>query len=199
MDKNILNIDNIVAESPNKKLYDNSFTSKIKSLNIPEVSKIEVSKNTGSLNDDPNDFQIVFTLNELHTNLILISKISAGNKLIIQDNLLNIDVSSMPSVSRWFQSVDRSKCVNFIKNVMKQTYNKIDEIIKDTKYNASMSEDRNIAIQRFQSELKNSIEGLLNLKVTYNKDLLTVSSIDVIIDDIQNRITFIDGLLKIKI
>jgi len=137
-------------------------------------------------------------LNELHTNLILISKIAAGNKLIIKDNLLNIDVSNLPSLSRWFNAVDRNKCINFIQNIMKQTYTKIDEIVKDPNYNASMSEDRNIAIQRFQTELKNSIEGLLNLKVTYNKDLLTVSSIDVIIADIQNRITYIDSLLKIS-
>ena len=137
-------------------------------------------------------------LNELHTNLILISKIAAGNKLIIKDNLLNIDVSSLPSLSRWFNAFDRTKCISFIQNIMKQTYTKIDEIVKDPNYNASMSEDRNIAIQRFQTELKNSIEGLLNLKVTYNKDLLTVSSIDVIIADIQNRITYIDSLLKIS-
>jgi len=137
-------------------------------------------------------------LNELHTNLILISKIAAGNKLIIKDNLLNIDVSNLPSLSRWFNAVDRNKCIHFIQNIMKQTYTKIDEIVKDPNYNASMSEDRNIAIQRFQTELKNSIEGLLNLKVTYNKDLLTVSSIDVIIADIQNRITYIDSLLKIS-
>jgi len=137
-------------------------------------------------------------LNELHTNLILISKIAAGNKLIIKDNLLNIDVSSLPSFSRWFNAFDRTKCISFIQNIMKQTYTKIDEIVKDPNYNASMSEDRNIAIQRFQTELKNSIEGLLNLKVTYNKDLLTVSSIDVIIADIQNRITYIDSLLKIS-
>jgi len=172
------------------------------SLNIPNIQNItsitETNKTNDNLDGNMNQLENTFTLSELHTNLILISKINAGNKLTIKNNLLNIDVSSMPSFTRWLNAFDRTKCINFIQNVMKQTCNKIDEIIKDTKYNASMSEDRNIAIQRFQTELKNSIEGLLNLKMTYNKDLLTVSSIDVIIADIQNRITYIDSLLKIK-
>jgi len=162
--------------------------------NIIDMAAVENNNNNNDL--VLNNFS--FNLNELHTNLILISKIAAGNKLIIKDNLLNIDVSTLPSLTRWYNSVNRNKCIEFIQIVMKQTYSKIDEIVKDPNYNASMSEDRNIAIQRFQTELKNSIEGLLNLKVTYNKDLLTVSSIDVIIDDIQNRITYIDGLLKIS-
>jgi len=159
-------------------------------------SKLNLLETNDSCDDKNNN---IFTLNELHTNLILISKISAGNKLIIKNNLLNIDASSVQSITRWFYDNNRNKCINFIKDIMSQTYAKIDEIINNFSYNASMSEDRNIAIQRFQVELKNSINGLLNLKLTYNKDLLTVSSIDVIIDDIQNRITYIDNLLKIKI
>ena len=86
-----LNLNHLIAQTKTNK----------PSLNIPNIQNItsitETNKTNDNLDGNMNQLENTFTLSELHTNLILISKINAGNKLTIKNNLLNIDVSSMPS------------------------------------------------------------------------------------------------------
>lgn len=136
-----------------------------------------------------------FSIDELHTNLILLSNVKQGNKLIIQDNLLNIDTNFGQCITRWFNVIDRKKTMQFIKSIIEQTFCKIDEIINDSITVSNTAKNRDYNIQRFTTELKNSTVGLINLKITYETDELIKSVIDVILEDINNKISTNIGLM----
>lgn len=133
----------------------------------------------------------------LHTNLVLLSKIQPGDKLIYTSNILNIDRSYLQSVRRWYNSNDRNKTTQFINIIIDQTFIMIDNILGDETFITLSSETRDIILQRFNLELKNSINGLINLKTTYNDDSSIVSTIDVIIDNINNKVNTLNGLLHL--
>jgi hypothetical protein len=54
-------------------------------------------------------------------------------------------------------------------------------------------------LQKFLIELKNSIRGLQNLRITYNTDVSCKSQLDVIIEEIEFRIEKIKDSLKISV
>ena len=60
------------------------------------------------------------------------------------------------------------------------------------------SENRDFILQRFTAELKNCIMGLNNLKITYNIDLLIKSQLEVIIENINNKINTNLALFKVQ-
>jgi hypothetical protein len=136
-------------------------------------------------------------INELHTNLVLLSKILPGDKLVISDNLLNIDRTYLQGIRRWFNSEDRIKTIKFISIIVDQTFMIIDNIIVDNRYITLSSETRDTLLQRFTLELKNSINGLINLKSTYIYDNSITSNIDVIIENINNKVTTLNNLLRV--
>lgn len=134
----------------------------------------------------------------LHTNLVLLSRIQPGDKLLYNSTILNIDRSYFQFVRRWYNSTDRLKTTQFINTIIDQTFMAIDKILGNEAYMTLSSETRDILLQRFNLELKNSINGLINLKTTYNDDNSIVSSIDVIIENINNKVNTLNSLLKIK-
>jgi hypothetical protein len=137
------------------------------------------------------------TIDILHTNLVLLSKIKPGDKLIYYNNLFNIDRSYLQFAKRWYYSECRIKTINYINIIIDQIFMAIDLIIIDDAYITLSSETRDTTLQRFTIELKNSINGLINLKTTYIDDHSITSSIDVIIENINNKITTLNNLLKI--
>jgi len=166
------------------------------------LSSIDIHKDndndTGaSCNNDTSD-KITFTLDDLHTNLVLISKILPYDKLFINKNLLNIDNRYLQSIVRWYFIESRVRTINFIKNVVDETFNIIDEILKDKEYMTNSSENRDFILQRFTAELKNCIMGLNNLKITYDLDLLIKSQLEVIIENLNNKINTNLALFKVQ-
>ena len=75
-----------------------------------------------------NEDEKQFTLDELHTNLIIISKIPAGYKLSVSGRTLAIDNTYIQSVTRWVYGDDRLKSIAFIRDIVSQTFTKINEI-----------------------------------------------------------------------
>ena len=134
----------------------------------------------------------------LHTNLVLLSKIQPGDKLLYNSNILNIDRSYLQFVRRWYNSIDRLKTTQNINTIIDQTFMAIDKILGDESYMTLSSETRDLLLQRFNLELKNSVNGLINLKTTYYDDNSIVSSIDVIIENINNKVNTLNSLLKIN-
>jgi len=140
---------------------------------------------------------IIFSIDDIHTNLILISNINPKDKMIINNNLLNIDTSYIQSISRKinYNNCNRNATLLFINNLMQQTYKIVDELMDN---NINVEINKSELLQRLGRELKNSIDGLLNLKTSYYYDKLTMSSIDVIIDNINNKLNMINNKTSIK-
>lgn len=137
-------------------------------------------------------------IDTLHINLMVISKIIQNDKLIINNGILNIDRSYLQSITRWYGSNDRKKTIDFINNIIEQTFKLIDDIIVNQSFKTLSSESRDDILQRFRLELKNSINGLANLKITYINDNLMTSNIDVIIENINNKVIILNKLFKIN-
>jgi hypothetical protein len=142
------------------------------------------SEPTDKKNDIKNDNMLELTLDDIFINLTLISKIEVGNKLFNEDKYINIDNSYFPSITRWFYGNNRKTSINFISQILSKSFEYFSELII-----ANNSESSKKSL-RLNSDLKNSINGLTNLKLTYNYDKLIQSEIDVMIDNIRSKIDF---------
>lgn len=178
---------------------DRSDTSAEESKRTSTTKKeiIQTQEQKGITFENTDDEQ-QFNLDELHKNLIIISKIPAGYKLAVVGRTLVIDNTYMQSVTRWVYGDDRLKSMAFINDIVDQTFFKINEIKKDTRYITTSSENQNSVLQRFNTELKNSIGGLINLKTTYNNDESMKASIDVLIENITVMTTTITQSLHVE-
>ena len=121
-------------------------------------------------------------LEDIFINLRLLSKLEVGNKLIHNNKNLNIDNSYLQFVTRWFNGNNRENNLIFINQTLNNAFIKSEKLI-------SLNTNESIQLfLRLTTDLKNSINGLLNLKQTYYYDKLIQSEIDVMIDNIRTKL-----------
>jgi hypothetical protein len=121
-------------------------------------------------------------LEDVFINLRLISKINQGEKLLQSDKHINIDTSYFQVITRWFRGASRNETINFIQKVLAKSFEFSDKLIEDEIDESSQK------LLRLNTDLKNCLEGLANLKVTYMYDKLIQSEIDVLIDNVRSRL-----------
>jgi hypothetical protein len=121
------------------------------------------------------------TLEEVFININLISKIEPNYKLFINNKFINIDTSYVQSISRWFFGNDRKTTILFVNLVINKSFEYCDKLLNTKNIDTKL-------LFRITSDIKNSINGLLNLKHTYSSDKLVQAEIDVIIENIRNKI-----------
>lgn len=125
---------------------------------------------------------VELTSDDIFVNLRLISRIEIGDKLIQTDNHINIDTSYFQSITRRFRGNSRNETIKFISLVLHKAFELNDKLLEDK------SQDSIQILLRLNSDLKNSLSGLINLKQTYLSDKLFQSEIDVKMDYIQSRL-----------
>ena len=79
-------------------------------------------------------------------------------------------------------NVDRNNTIVFINSILNQAYDYNNQLLSNLTY------ENNLLLFRLTTDLKNSINGLNNLKHTYSNDKLILSALDVTMDDIRSRI-----------
>jgi hypothetical protein len=122
------------------------------------------------------------SLEDIFINLSLISKIEIGNKLTNNDKHINIDTSYIKPISRWLNGDCRTNNLLFITSILQKSFEISNKLfIEQTNESAQI-------LLRLNSELKNCIIGLTNLKQTYFGDKLVQSEIDVIIENIRTNL-----------
>ena len=119
---------------------------------------------------------------DIFVNLRLISKIEVGNKLIQTDKHVNIDNSYFQSITRWFKGNNRKDSMLFINVILTKSFELNDKLLHEK------SEESAQILLRLNNDLKNSLNGLINLKQTYSSDKLVQSEIDVMIDNITSKL-----------
>lgn len=126
---------------------------------------------------------IILCKEDVFVNLTLIAKIEVGDKLVRNknDKHLNIDTSYIQFITRWFRGNNRNTSLKFINLVLSKAFEINDIMLKEK--NAQQ-------LFRLTTDLKNSLNGLNNLKQTYSYDKLIQSEIDVMIDNIRSRLDF---------
>lgn len=131
------------------------------------------------------DKKLDFTIDDIFVNLTLISKIEIGHKLVQNGKYINIDNSYFQSVTRWFYGANRNSTLHFINLVLHKAYEIMFELYTQLNVQESVQ-----LLLRLNNELKNSINGLTNLKQTYYYDKLVQSEIDVMIDNIRSKLDY---------
>jgi hypothetical protein len=124
---------------------------------------------------------------DVFVNLTVISNIMPGDKLITNENLLNIDTSRFQCVSRWLNGANRNDIMQFIRWVLENAF-----ILNDECFSAKDSKTLLILM----STLKNVTKGLNHLKQTYSGDKLIQSEIDVMIENIITKLNNNSNLVK---
>jgi hypothetical protein len=132
------------------------------------------------------------SLEDIFVNLRLISKIEIGDKLIQNDKHINIDTSLVQCVSRWLSGNNRADNINFINTILSKAFEYNDKLLNES------TDDSAQLLLRLNNDLKNCINGLINLKQTYHFDKLIQSEIDVMIDNIRSKLDTTNKNLKIK-
>ena len=144
--------------------------------------------------------------------LKIISHIKQGEKLYCENDNIFIDNSYIPSISRYINNQNRIETISFVTDCIENVIYITDFIYRNelsVKKNIKEKDSRNIntffkenndtILKKFYIKLNNSIEGLTNLKLTYNDDLSIRTTIDLLIQKIQTRITKIDNILIISL
>lgn len=122
------------------------------------------------------------SLDDVFINLTLISKIEIGNKLIKNGKYVNIDNSYFSFLSRWLYGSNRKETIYFITHILNKAFEYCSELVTINNVESAQHS------LRLNSDLKNSINGLTNLKLTYSYDKLVQSEIDVMIDNIRSKL-----------
>lgn len=125
---------------------------------------------------------------DVFVNLTVISNIVPGDKLLLDDRLLNIDTSHFQFLTRWLRGANRVDTMQFIRSVLEKAFEMNDECV-------SMKDGKTLL--RLMSVLKNVTKGLGHLKQTYPSDKLIQSEIDVMIENIITKLNVNSNLLQI--
>ena len=149
---------------------------------------------------------------EILLNLNIISQIRDNEKLSCPNtNSLSIDTSSsfFQPLSRFFRGDGRIKTIEIISKVVEDALIYTDQTLKNelnkikNKNNKNESdyfyEDNSHILHRFLLNMKTSIKGLENLRITYTYDVPIQSKITLLIEKLQMRVDKMDRLLKISI
>lgn len=144
-------------------------------LNQPDSENL-----TQTTNQTSEDIEL--TLEDVFINLRLISKINQGEKLLQNDKHINIDTSYFQLITRWIRKAGRTESIGFIQKVLTKAFEFSDILIKE------QTDESAQKLLRLNIDLKNSLEGLTNLKITYMFDKLIQSEIDVMIDNIRSKL-----------
>ena len=175
------------------------------------VSDSSNNLNTSSTTDDFEHMKDMCL-----TNLKILSQIKDGDKLYYLNGIFSIDSPTYTQgIFRWYYSESRNITLKNLEDLLSNLFKTIDLIYKkelnteqsleNNYYSRMISKSNNNIFNEegknelltFITEMKNCINGLSNLKLTYKVDISTVSSIDVIIEKINVRIKKISNILSI--
>lgn len=172
----------IKSNNEHKSDSDININQCISDINNEETNiQINTIKTTAQIKEEFIKIVNEMTLEEVFININLISKIEPNYKLFINNKFINIDTSYVQSISRWFFGNDRKTTIFFVNLVINKSFEYCDKLLNTKNIDTKL-------LFRITSDIKNSINGLLNLKHTYSSDKLVQAEIDVIIENIRNKI-----------
>lgn len=136
-------------------------------------------------------------------NLKIISKIKPNDKLLANNNLLEIDSPHiLQSVNRWYNNESRSITIEKLNIILEGTFKITKILLENEKQNKdddkSLEENNSQIFQTLILEMRNSLVGLENLKKTYSEDILISSQLDLLINKLNTRIDKMSKFFKIN-
>lgn len=165
---------------------------------------------------DNETLKKTYTMEDVLTNLKIISNVNPNDKITFIDNMLVIDPPIYgQGIIRWWRADSRINSMNEIEKLIENVFSIIDDIysseinhttnstVENNYYykrsipNNYFKTENSQQLQTFSSELTNAVKGLQHLKMTYQTDISICSKIDVMIDKINIRVNKINKLMTI--
>ena len=133
--------------------------------------------------------------------LKIISNIKIGDKLYILDGEFKIDNRYFQSIKRTYFSDNRFQPLNYIEEKLKTLNENIIKLLekKSDSEQQIMQQNESDICQNIILNLVNSKNGFANLKETYNTDVCFCSNIDMIVIDIESKLTKLKEIFTINI
>ena len=132
-------------------------------------------------------------IDELFTDLKVLGTIKQNQKLYTNGHQIRVDDESiLQPATRFFFGESRSANMRSIKRVLQQANTVVDLYM----HNGSSSATSINVVSRLQKEMQNAVLGLANLKSTYDSDMTTLSTISVLIENINETISTIHTWLE---
>ena len=151
-----------------------------------------------SKSNDNEKVENKMTIDQVLTNLKVISQIKKGEKIVTDNIILEIDNRYFQSVRRWWNQSSRLSTLDFFQKIIARSFELIDDTYNNKeKEQYYFSEENSRILQRFSLEMSNACIGLTNLKETYENDVTTKSQLDIMIGHLNNRIEKIQKVLTI--
>lgn len=127
------------------------------------------------------------TNEDIIPKLKFISRLNKGDKINVK-NLYIQPNNFINKISRSFIHVDdRTNTLFFVNNTIKKGFELFLQHIENK------NSFDHILCQNILVDLKNSINGLLNLKETYGDDIMFICKIDALIEEIEARLIEIEN------
>ena len=122
--------------------------------------------------------------------LKFISKLNKGDKINVK-NLYIQQNNFMDKINRTFFNIDdRTNTLIFVSNTLKKGFGLyLEHVDKPSPFDS-------ILCQNIVSDLKNSKNGMLNLKETYSDDIMFVCKIDALIEETDAKLAEIQNKYK---
>jgi hypothetical protein len=163
----------------------------------------------GDLKSKINDFKKKNLINnkEIEDNILnlkIISKIREGDKLLTQNDIIEIDKATvLQGVYRWMNSEGRQVTIKKLNDIVEDTIKITDHLFDNEKKKLikceELEENNSQLFQKFILEMTNSLLGLENLKKTYNGDITISAQIDILLGKLNIRIEKMSKVFSIKI
>jgi len=164
------------------------------------------------MNDEKKKITDTMITNLLY-KLTIISYVKQGDKLYCDNNLnIYIDNSYIPSFSRYIYNQNRDITSKILHDLINDIIYITDFVYKNEislKKNEKEKIDRQIRtffkesnskiLKNFYIKLTCSLDGLNNLKLTYNNDISIKTNLDLLIKKIESRIDKLENILVIAI
>lgn len=133
-------------------------------------------------------------------NLKILSKIKENDKLLTNNELLEIDSPHLfQSINRWYNNENRNITIEKLNSILEDTFLITEKLLNENKEEKNLEETNTQIFQNLILEMKNSLVGLENLKKTYSTDILISSQIDLLIGKLSTRIEKMTKLFTINI
>jgi len=133
-------------------------------------------------------------------NLKILSKIKENDKLLTNNDLLEIDSPHLlQAINRWYNNENRNITIEKLNSILEDTFLITENLLNENKEKKNLEETNTQIFQNLILEMKNSLVGLENLKKTYSTDILISSQIDLLIGKLSTRIEKMNKLFTIKI
>ena len=122
----------------------------------------------------------------LMTSLKVLSSVKHHERINTQGPIISVDSAGwLQPLRRWWQSESRDINLSQINTIIDNAFSQLTLRQKNTDKNTTSNK---IFIMRLTKELEGAVEGLTNLRTTYQDDSVAVARIDLLVDKITSNL-----------